>query len=287
KNLKVSDRTMADKMVTIYDTVGEKKKAEEVKHEISELPVEKPPDLKEEISGLHTVILDNEPEKPAPAQKFFKSVDVESMNKMEKLTGDLEKAIENLRRAMRIDEVVIAIDKSMSVFSQQQKEAINLIHKSLQTNLENLQKTVNELQVGSKKNVDGIERVVAQLNQSIASINNNQKLIVQEITKNLEHIGNQFQSANQKMLNDLKDLSVCYETTSQNVCNKVDENRQATASLLKVGNETKAGIQTINDSLLKYFLNQESHARKLNKFIFIITIILGIMAVLLLISVIK
>ncbi|MGB9720092.1 MAG: tetratricopeptide repeat protein [bacterium] len=287
KNLKVSDRTMADKMVTIYDTFGEKKKAEEVKQEISEIPVEKVPDLKTEISELHSVILDKEPERSASAQKFMSSIDAESIDRMERLTGDLQKVLEDLRRAMRIDEVVIAIDKSLSVFSQQQREAISLIHKSLHTSLENLQKTVSELQTGSRKNVEGIEKVVIQLNQSIASINSNQKLIVQEITKNLEHIGNQFQSVNQKMLSDLKELSVCYESTSQNVCAKVDENRQATTSLLKVGNETKVGIQNISDSLLKYFLNQESHAKKLNKFVFIITIILAVMAVLILISIIK
>jgi len=287
KNLKVSDRTMADKMATIYDTVGEKKKAEEVKQEVSESTVDKSSDLKSVMAETHPVLLEKKTEKPELTTISQNTIDIDSLNRLEKLTNEIERIVGDLRRAMRIDEVVIAIDKSLSVFSQQQKEAISLIHKSLQVNLENLKKTVDNLQEGSKKNIDGLEKVVTQLNQSIVSINNNQKLIVQEITKNLDHIGKQFETTTLKMLADLKNLTVSYESTSQNVCSKVDENRQATASLLKVGNETKLGIQSISDSLLKYFLNQESQAKRLNKFILIMTIILAGMAILLFISLLK
>ncbi len=287
KNLKVNDRTMADKMATIYDTVGEKKKAEEVKQEITELRTEKPSAINTEIPEIHSVTLNKEPEKPEIMQRFTSTIDVDSINRLERLVGEIERIVDDLHRAMRIDEVVIAIDKAITVFSQQQKEAIGLIHKSLHIDLENLQKIISELQVGSKKNIDGIERVVNQLDQSIVSINNSQKLIVQEIIKNLDHIGEHFETVTQKMADDLKNLTVCYESTSQNVCAKVEENRQASASLLKVGAETKISIQNISDSFLKYFLSQESQMKKINRFIFMMMIIFVVIAILLFISIIK
>lgn len=284
KNLKVSDQTMADKMATIYDTVGEKKKAEEVKQEAGEAVIDKSPEVKSVMPEIHPVSLEKKSETSQSKTITQNILDAESLNRLEKLADEIERVTGELRRAMRIDEVVIAVDKSLSVFSQQQKEAINLLHKSLQANLENLKKAISELQEGSKKNINGIESIVAQLNRSITDINNNQKLIVQEITNTLDQVGVKYESATQKMLTDLKNLTVCYESTSQNVCAKVDENRQATQSLLKIGNETKSGIQNINEALLKYFLNQESHTKKLFKFIFIALCILGGMAVILLIS---
>lgn len=287
KNLKVSDRTMADKMATIYDTVGEKKKAEEVKQEPGEMTVDKPAEVKSVMPEIHPVLLEKKSESLEAKTIKQDIIDVESLNRLEKLTDEIERVTGDLRRAMRIDEVVIAVDKSLSIFSQQQKEAINLIYKSVQANLENLKKAIFDLQDASKKNINGIEIIVAQLNRSIIDINNNQKLIVQEIANTLNQIGAKFETTTQKMLTDLKNLTVCCETTSQNVCNKVEENRHATQSLLKISNETKVGIQNINETLLKYFLNQESRTKRLFRFIFVVICILSGITILLLISLLK
>lgn len=287
KNLKVSDQTMADKMATIYDTVGEKKKAEEVKQEAEETVIDKSAEVRAVVPEMHKVSVEKKSESSESKTITRDIIDAESLNRLEKLTDEIERVTGELRRAMRIDEVVIAVDKSLSVFSQQQKEAINLLHKSLQVNLENLKKAISELQEGSKKNINGIETIVAQLNRSISDINNNQRLVVQEITNTLNQIGVKFDSTTQKMLTDLKNLTVCYESTSQNICAKVDENRQATQSLLKVENETKIGVQNINETLLKYFLNQEFRTKKLFRFIFVVICILSGITILLLISLLK
>ncbi len=288
KNLKVSDRTMADKIATISDKVGEKKKAEEIEQKTKEVPAETSSKIKEELSEIHTVILEDKPERLEPAPKAVSTTHVsDTADRLEKLADELERITGDLRKAMRIDEVVIAIDRSLGVLSQQQKEIISSIDKSLSVNLEDLKRIIAELQVGSRKSIEGIEKAIIQLNHSIVRINDNQQSIIREITGSLEQIGKQFEGSTQKMLNDLRNLTARYESTSQNVCVKVEENRLTTASLLKVGNETKLGIQNISDGLLKYFLSQEYHTKRLNKFMLIMTIILAVMAVLLFISLLK
>ncbi|MEO0122845.1 MAG: tetratricopeptide repeat protein [candidate division WOR-3 bacterium] len=278
KSLKLNDSNVASKMATIYDKVGEKKKAEEVKKEIPEITPEQIPETNITDLELQPIIEESRTE----SHLHKTNVDFESLNRLENISNEFERVIRELRKTMRIDEVIVAIDKSLNIFSQQQKETINLLHKSLNTDLENLRRVISGLQEGSKKNLDEISKIITALDRSVNEINKNQKFIVEEITRNLNNIGGQFESATKKMLEDLRNLTSCYESTSKDVCTKVDENRQITSSLLKVGSETKIGIQTINDSLLKFFLNQDAQIKKLNKFILIVCIILGGIAGLLL-----
>ncbi|MGQ9465990.1 MAG: tetratricopeptide repeat protein [bacterium] len=58
KSLKVSDRTMADKMATIYDTVGEKKRAEEVKQVAKEATTDKSLESKGVMPESHPVLIE-------------------------------------------------------------------------------------------------------------------------------------------------------------------------------------------------------------------------------------
>ncbi len=278
KNLKLSDSSVANKMATIYDKVGEKKKAEEVKKETTAPIPEQIPETS--ITNLDLQPVYEEVKIDHNSQK--KSVDPESLERLETITREFERVVGELRKAMRIDEVIVAIDKSLHIFSHQQKETIDLLHKSLNTNLENLRRVIDSLQNGAKKNLEDVTKIVTALDRSVNEIHKNQDRIVAEITKNLNNIGGHFESTTQKMLEELKSLTSCYEATSKDVCKKVDENRQITSSLLKVSSETKIGIQTINDSLLKYFLNQDAQLKKLNKFILITCIILGGIAGLLL-----
>uniref|UniRef100_A0A7V0Z7I0 Tetratricopeptide repeat protein n=1 Tax=candidate division WOR-3 bacterium TaxID=2052148 RepID=A0A7V0Z7I0_UNCW3 len=271
KNLKLSDSSVANKMAKIYDKVGEKKKAEEVKKETPEPAQEQIPETSISTVDLQPII--EEVKTESHSQKPI--VNIESLDRLEKISDEIERVTVELRKAMRIDEVIVAIDKSLNIFSQQQKEAITLLHRSLNTDLVNLQKAISNLQESSKRNLEDVARIVTTLERSISEINKSQNLIVDEITKNLNSIGGQFESTTRKMLEDLRNLTSCYESASKDVCTKVDENRQITSSLLKVGGETKIGIQTINDSLLKFFLNQDIQIKKLNKFILIMSIMLG------------
>lgn len=286
KGLKLGDTAVADKMATIYDKVGEKKKAVEIKQEISE-----PPSITEEIPETSITEIDLQPVTPSESKKKTGSIlqtgeiiDVQTVNRLENLSNEIERVVGELRRAMRIDEVIVAIDKSLNIFSQQQKETIGLLHKSLGTELENLIKVVSGLKEGSKKNLDDVAKIVTALDHSIIEINKSQKFITEEIKNNLNNIGDKFESTTQKMMENLNALTSCYESTSKDMCTKVDENCQITSSLLKVCSETKIGIQTINDSLLKYFLSQDVQIKKLHKFILLISIILGGIACILLLT---
>jgi tetratricopeptide (TPR) repeat protein len=276
KNLKLSDSTMKDRMVTIYETVGEKKKAEEIKQEIPPTPPEPIPSSSTTAPEARPLITKEEIQ---PISNFLER---ETIDRFEKLKDELENILREIRRAMRVDEVVVAIDKSFGILANQQREAMSLFQKALENNLESLEKAVRQLAGNSSKNLEDLERLLSGLAQSINEINRNQRMIAQEISKNLESIGTRFESTTDKMLEELHNLTVCYESASKNVLTKVDENCTITSSLLKVSSDTKIGIQTINESLLKYFLNQDAQIKKLHKFIYIIVSTLCIISILLL-----
>ncbi len=284
KNLKVNDQAIKEKIANIYDTVGDKKKSHEVAHEFKEEPPQILTRAQEDFLEKHAVLFEQDSTPSESKQKSGHFVDTGAVDRLEGFVDEIERITADLRKAMRIDEVVIAIDKSLSILSQEQKDAIHSINKSLGVGLEDLKKVIIDLQKSSKSNIESMERVLVQLNQSIASINDNQRLIIQEVKNKLEHIGKQFDESVRKMLGDLANLTTCYESASQNVCNKVDESRAAAAALLKVESETKIGIQNISDSFLKYVLSQEYQNKRLSRFILIMIIILGVMAVLLFIT---
>ncbi|MCX7994485.1 MAG: tetratricopeptide repeat protein [candidate division WOR-3 bacterium] len=281
KKLKLSDASVASKMAAIYDKTGEKKK-EEAKPEGEVSNEEGIPESSIVELELQPVTAQEDFKDTVSLSSGAKLIDVDSLNRLERLTEEIERVAGELRRAMRMDEVVVAIDKSLTLFSQQQKEAINLLHKTLNTDLENLKKTIGELREGTRANVDELVKILNNLRNAVSGMNESQRAIVERISGSLNDIGGQIGSSINRMLEDLRGLTFCYERMSQNICNKVEENCQMSASLLKVSGETKIGIQTINESLLKYFLNQDAQIKKMNKFILIMSIILGSIAILLL-----
>ncbi len=274
KNLKLSESPVVNKLQAMADKIEEKKKAEE--------SPPSPPSLAEKITEMDIAELEIQ---PVPTGEDFKNsvlssdstkvIEQNIIPRLENLTEEIERVALELRRAMRIDEVVVALDKSLNIFSQQQKEAIHLLCKTLNDDLVNLRKTIAELLAGTRINIDKLEDIFGNLRNTLNDINHHQRLLIEELGRGFDDVGGRIESALLKMLEDLRNFTEAYEKANQEIYAKVAENSQLTNAVLKMSGETKIGIQTINESLLKFFLSQDAQIKKLNKFVFLIAAILA------------
>jgi tetratricopeptide (TPR) repeat protein len=291
KGLKVSDRAVTDKMAKIYEHVGETKKAEAIKQTEKKDETFGEPKFSEDIE-LRPIYDEEQAAKAsrstmdeAPVNVNHENNDLKQhIDRLDSITSEAERTLGELRKAMRIDEVVIALDKSLSVFSSQQKESISVLHKSLNSNLEALQRSIKDLQECSAGNAKAVEGLLGDFKRALVDMSRNQESIVREINRSLEGSNRAFDATSKSILGEMKNLTGSYRESSTEVCAKMEDTKQSTVALMKVSGEIKAGLQAVNDALFKFFLAQESKDRKFNKSLMIITVLLGVIAVLSILS---
>jgi tetratricopeptide (TPR) repeat protein len=208
----------------------------------------------------------------------------EDLTILDESVQTIQLAVTELRKAIRIDEVVIALDKSLLTLSEQQKKSILNLQQSLSLNLDTLQKSVREMSQGVDKSGKNIDHVFNNLSAALSSLSKNQAFLSQEITGSLSKLGENFQTATEQGLLEIKDLLSGYRDSTRNMCDKLDESKDCNLSLLNSFNEMRTTIQIINDSLTKFAITQESGIRKERKFYTIIIVLLGIVCGLFVVS---
>lgn len=187
----------------------------------------------------------------------------------------IQHTVTEMRKAIRIDEVVIALDKSLMTLTEQQKKSILNFQQSLSLNLDTLQKSVKEMHQGVDKSGKNSEQLFTNLTAALSSLSKNQAFLAQEITGSLSKLGANFGAATTKGLNEVKDLLTVYHDSTRNMCDKMEESKECNVNLLKSFNEMRTSVQMINDSLVKFVLAQESGAKKQRRFFLIIIALLG------------
>lgn len=292
KQLKVSDRNVADKMAQIYQSVGETKKADEVKPITEKEPIVEREKSAEIFQSQTTPEKNLEKYEPSvnKEKSEIANIDIEKLqsdiSQLDGIIKEAEKAVVELRKAMRIDEVVIALDKSLSLFSSQQKEAIGALYKSLHINLDNLQKSINELQNISTNNIKAFRELLGELADSLSNINKNQEALIREIERTLDNTSKTFDSVSKKIIVEMNNLVENYRNSTGDVCAKVEETKTFSLSLVKTVGDMKLGLQNLNELLLKFFLAQEAKDKRVWLFVRILTILVGLIVIAIVISII-
>lgn len=191
--------------------------------------------------------------------------------------NDIESAISQLRKAIRLDEVIIALDKSLTTLSNEHKKAIALLHKSLSLNLETLQKSIKELGQGSEKNIKSLETLLNNLNKALETSSKNQASFVRKIDDNFKNLSNNFNSTTTNALKEIKSALSDQRKGTDGICRRLEETKDCNVSLLKVSEEMRSTLQKINNSIFKFILAEEGKTKKLKYYaIIIISIITAI-----------
>lgn len=296
RELKVGDNRVTDKMAQIYEKVGERKMAEEIKEQKIEkepgvIPkeekiLEKPvpmPAVEERASRKEDLDLKSTIEEISQDEKMLKK----DVAHLDEAVADIERVIAELRRAIRLDEVISALDKSLVTLSDEQKKAIGFLQKSLSLNLDTLLKSINNLQQSSEKNNRAIELLVKDLNNTLVNLNKNQALLIQEIDKNLKEVSGSFNESTANALTEVKTLMSVYQKATNDMVKSLDETKESNTSLLKVSGEIRLGIQNLNNLLTRFIASLEVKEKKLTRNILIIIIIIAVMCGFIIFSIIK
>ena len=191
--------------------------------------------------------------------------------------NDIESAISQLRKAIRLDEVIIALDKSLTTLSNEHKKAIALLQKSLSLNLETLQKSIKELGQGSEKNTKSLDTLLNNLNKALEISSKNQVSFTRKIDDNFKNLSNNFNSTTTNALKEIKSALSDQRKGTDDICRRLEETKDCNVSFLKVSEEIKSTLQKINNSIFKFILAEEGKTKKLKYYaIIIISIITAI-----------
>ncbi|MBA7478813.1 hypothetical protein ES707_14241 [subsurface metagenome] len=260
--------------------------------------------IKDEVSQEETKVfrtppstqkLKKEPiiEKNLSSKKNTARVDKEekrltdSISHLDAVAKDIESTIAQLRKAIRLDEVIIALDKSLTTLSNEHKKAIALLQKSLSLNLDTLQKSIKELRQSSEQNIKTSETLLNNLNKALGSLDKNQLSFAQQIDNNFKNLSVSFNSTTTIALKEIKSALSEHRKGTDDICRRLEENKDCNVSLLTTSVEMKSILQKINNLAIKFMLGEEEKAKKLKYYAIIIISIIAAICGLFVFSILK
>ncbi|MGB3341080.1 MAG: tetratricopeptide repeat protein [bacterium] len=290
KNLELFNGKVVRKINEVYNVLGRndlaKKFAEELLKEDTTIeditmlstpvaaPKTKPP-KKEETKRVKSVAVTENiaiNKEPAPSQ-------VENEIKhLDAAVSDIESAVAQLRKAMRIDEVIVALEGSLTSLSDDHKKAIALMQKSLQINLNTLEKSIKEFRENSGQNIKDLETLLRNLNQALADLNRNQSLLSKDMSDNLRQMSSSFNSTTRDAMRDINKALTGFQKSSSDMCAKLDETKDCNVSILGINEDIKVSLQKMNESMLKFMMAQESKEKKQGRFALIVIVIVAVIS---------
>jgi len=295
KELKLGDRKFSDRMAQIYEKVGEPKMAGEVKQETTRiLPEAKPREEQLHEIPISSLVVEekNNIQSDSESKLIIDEISrggqmlKDNATRFQESVRDIERVIVELRKAIRIDEVITALDKSLVIFSDEQKKSLGLLQKSLSLNLDTLQKSVSIFQQSSDRSSRELETLLKNMDSALINLNKNQTYLSQEINRNLEKVSTSFSTTAHTAVNEVKAMMSVYQKATNDMVCSLGETKDCNTSLLKVSDEIKMGIQTLNNLLTKFITGQETKEKKFNRNIHIIIAIIGVICGLLIVSII-
>ncbi|MGB3479263.1 MAG: hypothetical protein WBB67_08895 [bacterium] len=252
-----------------------------------ETPVTLPkakPSKKEEVKKIKKEVIEEkktvkvEPEEPH-------RIELDTAH-LDDAVDSIESAVAQLRKAMRLDEVIVALEGSLTSLSNEHKKAIALMQKSLHINLTALEKSIKGFHESSHKNMEDLEPLLRDLSGALSALNENQATFTKDVNTNLKKMSDSFNATTRDAMRDVNKALGEFQKASSDMCSKMEETKECTASMLGINEEIKVSLQKMNDSMLKFIMAQEFKEKKQGRFAFIGIIIVAIICGLLLFSII-
>ncbi len=200
------------------------------------------------------------------------------MRHLDDAVNDIESAVAQMRKAMRIDEVIVALEGSLTSLSDEHKKAIALMQKSLQINLSTLEKSIKEFRENSGQNIKDLETLLRDLNLALAELNRNQSLLTKDMNDNMLQMSNSLNTTTRDAMRDINKALTEFQKSSSNMCGKLDETKDCNVSILGINEDIKVSLQKMNESMLKFMMAQESKEKKQGRFALIIIIIVAVIS---------
>jgi len=218
--------------------------------------------------------------KSEPARPVKTDVDVQKLEahlaRIDNAVKEVGTTAAKLSKAMRIDDVIRTLDKSMTSMSGEQKKAIALLQASLGRNIEAFQKSITELRTGSEANTLDLKQHLQNLNKALASLSKNQASFVDRVNENVDKVAASFNAATKTAVAEVQGILATYKKASDEQTAMLLHNKESSDAVVKMTDELKRSVMkmgeslsSVNESMTKFFLMQEIREKKQSRFTFI------------------
>ena len=218
--------------------------------------------------------------KSEPARPVKTDVDVQKLEahlaRIDNAVKEVGTTAAKLSKAMRIDDVIRTLDKSMTSMSGEQKKAIALLQASLGRNIEAFQKSITELRTGSEAHTLDLKQHLQNLNKALASLSKNQASFVDRVNENVDKVAASFNAATKTAVAEVQGILATYKKASDEQTAMLLHNKESSDAVVKMTDELKRSVMkmgeslsSVNESMTKFFLMQEIREKKQSRFTFI------------------
>ncbi len=297
KKLGIMNSKVIKKINEAYKILGRQDLLKQLAEEIMEgevpledilLPETPPPSPKKETAVKREATAKKEPTvKKETVKPNREEREVKTEERYYDAAKGVETAISELRKAMRLDEVIVALDKSISALSNEQKKAIALLQKSVSHNLDSLQRSVKVLHESSDKNLKDLDLLLSNLSKALANLSKNQASFTEKISGSLDKMSDSFTGTTKDAFDDIKRVLSEYEKSTGDMCAKLEETKDCNISLVKISEDMKSLITKMNESLIKFIIAQEVKEKRQGLYAKIIIGIAAAVTILLIFSILK
>lgn len=240
-------------------------------------------------SILEPIIEEKKPEpvpQPEPVRPVKTDVDVQRLEarlaRIDKAVKDVGTTAKELGKALRLDDVIRALEKSMTSLSGEQKKAIALLQASLGRNIEAFQKSISDLQAGSEANALDLKQQLQNLTKALASLSKNQVSFIDRVNSNVDKVGASFNAATKTAVAEIQGIMANYKKASDEQTAMLLQNKESSDAVVKITDELKHSVikmseslTGVNDSLLKFFLVQQAREKKQTRLTYITLGLIG------------
>ncbi len=249
-------------------------------------PVSSPKTKAPKKEGVKKVIREVVSEKKAvkPEPEDIRIRAKTDMTHLDDAVNSIESAVAQLRKAMRLDEVIVALEGSLTSFSDEHKKAIALMQKSLHININALEKSIKDFHESSSKNMRDLEPLLRNLNGALSTLSKSQTLFSKDVNENLRNMSDTFNATTRDAMRDVNKSLKEFQKASNDMCVKMGETKECSVSMLGVNEDIKVSLQQMNDSMLKFIMAQELKEKKQGRFALIIVIIVALISGLLILQ---
>ena len=311
KTLEIRDDKIQDRILECHKMLT---REEDVEESVEEPAPEKPDDEEPNIeepktekpkTDEKTVSAILEQETVRRARKTDKKIDKllrefdgtsalrDDIGQLDESVKKVDDAITGLRKTMRLDTVILALDKSLSALSKEQKEGLEKLGSSVTDNLDRLQKSIRALDLSSGKNTKEILAMLDKLGKALGSLSTNQASLAKELSSNLVKLGKNFDTTTENSLKVVKSILANYKEATDKMIVRLDDTKDANKKLVEANDKLvtandsmKTELSAMGESLSQYIAVQELKEKKRDRYIFAILAIMSVICGLFVVSII-
>ncbi|MGB7054583.1 MAG: hypothetical protein WBE28_04610 [bacterium] len=304
KTLEIRDDKIQDRIIECYKILTQ---ADDVDKYVAETTQEKPKEepKKEESKKdekIAAAVLEQETVKresktDKKIDKLLREFDGasalrEDIGQLDEAVKKVDNAVIGLRKAIRLDAVILTLDKSLSALSAEQKKALGELGSSVNDNLDRLQKSIRALDHNSEKNTQATMSMIDKLGKALASLSTNQASIAKELNANLIKLGQNFNTTTENSLKVVKSILANYKQATDEMIVRLDDTKDANKKLVEandklvtVNDGMKQELSAMGESLSQYIAGQDLKEKKRDRYRLIILAILSVICGLFVVSI--